>query len=162
MSIELIGQVGVDSGQLLLCDPCYIDSEWQKEDFTDVRVHQHKVTKDTLTYGKDFAKYNQVIERYGKDMNELLATGEWEDVERPFSQYPFSYNACAQATLSQAGHGQLNYKHGHPGVGVAFSTAFGDGVYPVYAHYNSDGTLRSVEVVFQDDDNLDWEDDDDF
>ena len=51
MSVELIGHVGVDSGQLLLCDPCYIDSQWEKEDFTDIRVHQHKDTKDTLTYG---------------------------------------------------------------------------------------------------------------
>ena len=27
-----IGVVGVDSGQLMVCDPCYIDSEWEKED----------------------------------------------------------------------------------------------------------------------------------
>lgn len=26
-----IGVVGVDSGQLLLCDPCYINSQWQEE-----------------------------------------------------------------------------------------------------------------------------------
>ena len=150
MKIELIGYVGVDSGQLLLCDPCYIDSQWEKEDFTDIRVHQHKVTKDKLTYGKDFAKYNEVIPKYGKDMNELLATGEWEDVERPASQHPFSYNACANATLSEDGHGQLNFKLGHPGAGVAFSTAFGDGVYPVYAVYGEDGHLAKVEVLFTD------------
>jgi len=24
-----IGIVGVDSGQILICDPCYIDSEWE-------------------------------------------------------------------------------------------------------------------------------------
>ena len=66
----------------------------------------------------------------------------------------FSYNACAKATLSEEGHGQLNYKMGHPGVGVAFSTAFGDGVYPVVAKYSDNGTLMSVEVVFLDDE--DW------
>jgi hypothetical protein len=27
---RLIGVVGVDSGQLILSDPCYIDSEWRK------------------------------------------------------------------------------------------------------------------------------------
>ena len=27
-----LGVVGVDSGQLLICDPCYIDSEWKDED----------------------------------------------------------------------------------------------------------------------------------
>ena len=162
MSVELIGHVGVDSGQLLLCDPCYIDSEWEKEDFEDFRTYQHKDTGNELTYRIDFRNYQEPIEAYGgKNMNELIATGEWEEVEAPPAVHPFSYNACAKATLSDEGHGQLNYKHGHAGVGVAFSTAFGDGVYPVYANYNADGTLRSVEVVFQDDDNVEWDDDDD-
>ena len=158
MNKELIGHVGVDSGQLLLCDPCYIDSQWEVEDFADIRVHQHKDTKETLTFGKDFANYQEVIDKYGKNMNDLLATGEWEDVERPPSQHPFSYNACANATLSKDGYGQLNYNLGHPGVGVAFSTAFGDGMYPVYANYDAEGTLKSVEVVFIDDTHVDWDD----
>ena len=165
MKVELIGQVGVDSGQLLLCDPCYIDSEWEQEDFLDIRIYEHKNTNDQLRFRADFLNYEQPIEAHGgKTMNELLATGEWR--ERPgenIPQHNFSYNACCNATLYKGGHGQLNYKHGHPGVGVVFSTAFGDGIYPVYAHYNADGTLRSVEVVFQEDeDNDDWDDDEDF
>ena len=27
-----LGVVGVDSGQLVICDPCYIDGQWDKED----------------------------------------------------------------------------------------------------------------------------------
>lgn len=103
METKLIGHVGVDSGQLLLCDPCYIDSQWEKEDFED----GHR------------AKHN------------------------------FSYAACCEATLSEEEYGELKYLMGHPGVGVAFSTAFGDGLYPVLAHYLPDGTLKSVEVIFQ-------------
>ena len=114
MHEELIGYVGVDSGQLLLCDPCYIDSEWEEEDF---------------------------------------------DGDNASPKHNFSYKACAQATLSENGYGQLKYKMGHDGVGVAFSTAFGDGVYPVYGKYADDGTLKSVEVVFQYEDE---EEDDDF
>jgi len=30
-----LGKVGVDSGQLMVCDPCYIDSHWKKEDYKD-------------------------------------------------------------------------------------------------------------------------------
>jgi hypothetical protein len=30
---ELIGHVGVDSGQLMIVDPCYVDSHWVKEEF---------------------------------------------------------------------------------------------------------------------------------
>ena len=148
MSIKLIGHVGVDSGQLLLCDPCYIDSEWEKEDFQDLRRYQHKDTKDILQYRVDFRNYAEPIDKYnGKNMNELNATGEWEKLPYEPAKNPFSYNACAKATLS--GNGQLNFKLGHPGAGVAFSTAFGDGMYPVYAVYGDDGFLIKVEVVFQ-------------
>lgn len=144
----LIGQVGVDSGQLLMCDPCYIDSEWSKEDFTDIRVYEHKETKEKLQYKVDFPHYEAEISKYGKNMNQLVATGEWIDVPMTDSKFPFSYNACSKATLSEDGYGQLNYKLGHAGVGVAFSTAYGDGVYPVYAVYSAAGVLKSVTVEF--------------
>lgn len=159
MGTKLIGHVGVDSGQLLLCDPCYIDSQWVKEDFEDFRTYQHKDTKNELTYRIDFGNYQQPIAAYdNKCMNELIATGEWEEIpDTKGPSNPFSYNACAKATLSEEGHGQLNFKLGHPGAGVAFSTAFGDGLYPVVAHYHRDGTLRSVEVLFQNDEEEDDE-----
>lgn len=143
-----IGHVGVDSGQLLMCDPCYIDSEWSKEDFTDIRVYEHKETKEKLQYKVDFPHYEAEISKYGKNMNQLVATGEWIDVPMTDSKFPFSYNACSKATLSGDGYGQLNYKLGHAGVGVAFSTAYGDGVYPVYAVYSAAGVLKSVTVEF--------------
>jgi len=162
MSTKLIGHVAVDSGQLLLCDPCYIDSQWVKEDFEDFRTYQHKDTGNELTYRIDFGNYAEPIEAYGgKNMNELIETGEWEEVpDTKGAVNPFSYNACAKATLSEDGHGELNFNLGHAGVGVAFSTAFGDGMYPVVAHYHADGTLRSVEVLFQneeDDEEEDWD-----
>ena len=155
MEIKLIGHVGVDSGQLLLCDPCYIDSQWVEEDFEDFRVYQHKDTKNQLTYRIDFRNYAESIETYGgKNMNELIATGEWEEVpDTKGAVNPFSYNACAKATLSEEGHGELKFNLGHTGAGVAFRTAFGDGMYPVIANYMDDGSLRSVEVIFQDEEN---------
>ncbi len=160
MATKLIGHVGVDSGQLLLCDPCYIDSEWVNEDFEDFRTYQHKNTGNELTYRIDFDNYQRPIAEYdGKNMNELIATGEWEEVpDTKEAKNPFSYNACAKATLSEDGHGQLRFKMGHVGAGVAFSTAFGDGVYPVVAHYMPDGSLKSVEVLFQNDDEDEEED----
>jgi len=38
-SIEVvyIGEVGVDSGQLLVTDPCYIDQEWKRQQFSIAR-----------------------------------------------------------------------------------------------------------------------------
>jgi hypothetical protein len=125
-----------------------------KEDFEDFRSYQHKDTGKELTYRIDFRNYAEPIEIYGgKNMNELIATGEWEKVpDIKGAVNPFSYNACAKATLSEDGHGELRFNLGHVGAGVAFSTAFGDGMYPVIAHYMDDGTLRSVEVIFQNED----------
>jgi hypothetical protein len=145
----LIGHVAVDSGQLMICDPCYIDSQWENEDFEDIRVYKNKHTGRTLTYGKDFANYEEVLPEYGKTMNVLISEHDWEVTDRPKSKSGFSYNACAQATLSEEGHGELRFKMGHTGAGLAFSTAFGDGMYPVYAHYDEEGTIISVTVQLQ-------------
>jgi len=43
---------------------------------------------------------------------------------------------------------QFNYDLGHPGLGVCFSTGYGDGVYPVYATFNSEGRIAKVCVEF--------------
>jgi hypothetical protein len=46
MTEKLIGHIGVDSGQMLLCDPCYIDSMWSKDDvpadFRDLSAFEGK------------------------------------------------------------------------------------------------------------------------
>lgn len=38
---EEIGVVGVDSGQIVICDPCYIDSEWEQEEYTGNGTPKH-------------------------------------------------------------------------------------------------------------------------
>ena len=103
-----LGVVGVDSGQLLISDPCYIDSQWQNEEFDEKKVKSN-----------------------------------------------FSYNACCKKTLKENG-GQLNFQLGHPGVGVVFSSGFGDGVYEVYAtvkDYGNQGGKRisKVEIILIED-----------
>ena len=147
----LLGHVAVDSGQLMICDPCYIDSEWENEDFVDIRVYKNEETGKTLTYPNDFSNYEMKIPEYdGKTMNELLyKEGGWKEMKSPKAKHGFSYNACAKATLSEDGHGELSFKMGHTGAGLAFGTAFGDGEYPVYAHYDEDGVIVSVTVYMQ-------------
>jgi hypothetical protein len=148
MKKVLIGHVGVDSGQLLLCDPCNIDSQWKEEEFIDIRIYEHVTTKEKLQYRVDFPHYEQEIPKYGKTMNELISTGEWKQFDVSDSaQHSFSYNSCCLATLSEKRNGQLHNEFGHE-VGVAFSTACGDGAYPVYAMYSNDGILKSVTVEF--------------
>lgn len=151
MEMKLIGHVAVDSGQLLLCDPCYIDSQWMDDPFQDIRKYQHKETKKTLQYQVDFQKYNEIIPEYGIDMNALNNTGEWEELKNIRTiKYPFSYNACCDKTLQEPFHGPLKFNMGHEGAGVAFATAIGDGYYPVYAIYDDNDNLLEVKVNFVD------------
>ena len=121
----LIGYAGVDSGQLIVCDPCYIDSEWVKEEFD---WKEQAVFPD----GK-----KELIVRCSKRWWELLndinsGKIKLEDVKTK-PKNSFSYNAVAKQTLSSPHYGQLNFKIGHPGVAVAFASGIGDGYYPVYA-----------------------------
>jgi len=43
---------------------------------------------------------------------------------------------------------QFRFNHGHIGLGVAVSTGWGDGMYPVYVEYSAEGRVAKVEVVF--------------
>lgn len=96
-----LGVVAVDSGQLVLCDPCYIDSEWV----------------DGVAYGDMVAGFN--------------------------------YDKCCVASMNHTN--QINFKMGHEGVAVAFSTAHGDGVYAVHEVLNDANEYAGVIVLFDGD-----------
>lgn len=136
-----MGTVGVDSGQIVICDPCYIDSQWEREEFEDIRIYKNLDTGDTLQYRVDFDHYETPIEKYdGQTMNQLIMTGRWERVEKMTYNNPFSYNGCSQTTIHR-GFGELGL-----GTGVVLSTTIGDGTYPVYGKFNDDGILDSVII----------------
>jgi len=143
----LIGHIGIDSGQVLICDPCYIDSEWESEEFTDDRIYQHK-DGTILKLREDFPRFDRVIPKYDKDMNALIKDNEVTELPPIPAEKEFSYNACCKKTLSEDRYGQLNYRWGYPGVGVVSSTAFGDGYYPVYADKDKYGTIKRLIIEF--------------
>ncbi|NCD10765.1 MAG: DUF4241 domain-containing protein, partial [Negativicutes bacterium] len=87
-----IGSVGVDSGQLLVIDPCYL-GRWKDDDF-----------------------------------------------DQP-SKEPLSYSSACQLTLSEEQAGELGNSSA-----VAFSSGFGDGVYPVIAHYKDYGKPGQPDI----------------
>ena len=144
MKKVLIGHVAVDSGQLMLCDPCYVDEHWREEEFNRRRVYKHTKTGDLLEYRVDFEFYDSPIEKYGgQKMNQLLQSGVFKEADiEQYPMHPFSYNACCYATLSKDGYGQLGEM---PLLGIAFSTVHGDGVYPVYGNYNNN-KLQSITI----------------
>ncbi len=54
----------------------------------------------------------------------------------------YSYQGCSATTLKN-GYGELGtYK------AVAFSTGYGDGVYPVYVELNEEGYVASIVINF--------------
>lgn len=94
------GSFGVDSGQAMVGDPCYLD-EWK-------------------TWNSDEMKF--------EDHN--LVAGE------------YGYLGACNATLTK-GYGELGL-----GSAVAFSTGYGDGVYPVYGKLTDDGRVAMVVIDF--------------
>lgn len=102
-----------------------------KEDYEDIRIYKDTETGKTYQYLHDFQNFGNKIDGFDDTVNKLIETGRFTKVkiDRDFN---FSYPGACYATLSENGYGELKYESGHEGAGVAFNTAFGDGVYPVY------------------------------
>ena len=136
-----LGNVGVDSGQLMITDPCYVN-DFESNDFDDVRRYQHKETKDILQYEKDFIHYDQTIPKYKMTMNELNAKGIFKTMPRKKIDNSYSYNgACHQTCYDENQGGELGKS-----LGVAFSTR-DDGCYSVYGYMNDDNRIMKVEII---------------
>ena len=50
--------------------------------------------------------------------------------------------------VSDKDNEQFNFDLGHAGLGVAVSTGYGDGCYPVFVRRNNEGRIAEVKVVF--------------
>lgn len=105
----LIGHVAVDSGQIMIVDPCYINADFPKE----------------------------------FDPGQL---GEFDDSPTQPS-YEMNYDGCCNASLNKNGYGQLGNNFSDT-LGFVSRTAYGDGVYPVYADIDRNGTVKSITIDF--------------
>jgi hypothetical protein len=94
MKKKIIGQVGVDSGSLLISDPSYINDHFSIE-------------------GEDIFKIYP-----DKDRHKQIST---------------------QATKNTI----------KIPIAMTVQTGWGDGVYPVTAHYDKDGRIAKIEINFE-------------
>ena len=141
-----IGVVGVDSGQLILMDPCYIDSYWEKKEFEDIRIYKHKVSGKKLQFRKVFADYETPIESEGgKTMNQLNKTGEWEILPYEDTSTSLNYNRISHAVNDNT-FKSFPYPLGHLGLAVGFHSGYGDGSYDVYGFFNEDERIVGMYV----------------
>jgi len=151
--IVKLGTVEVDSGQLMICDPCYIESEFKNPDSGGKADHGHAIYKHKddgklwqFCYNEQPGNnavnafpgsYMDMIPEYGKCPNDLIQQKIFEKTDiDPVPHIPaseFSYRSICKTTGCENQGGQLNYTLGHEGVAVAFRSGLGDGTYDVYA-----------------------------
>jgi hypothetical protein len=158
---KFIGNVGVDSGQLMVCDPCYIKSEWIRdkepapyEIFVLSNKGKKKFPRLANVYKGWAWQYNGYGTTYdspqralgGLSINDASEQGLVETLPRK-KVTEFSYRGCCDATRDKGGSGTMVFKLGHEGAGVAFSSGYGDGCYEVWGRTNEDGRIVEVRVL---------------
>jgi len=74
----------------------------------------------------------------------------WNDNVEPFDNHKtkagqYSYLGACGVTIEK-GYGELGYK-----TAVAFSTGYGDGMYPVYAEFDENNRIAKIVIDFEGD-----------
>ena len=155
----LIGKVGVDSGQLMVTDPCYLN-RFENNDYKPTRKYVCVTDKKKIIeWPRDFYNYeDDIIDGYNKNMNTLIKDKLFIQVKDEIIDSSYSFvGACHQSSKTENQGGELGN-----GLGLSFSTGFGDGHYPVYAYYedvNGWGRrIKKIEIEFFTDDSLEEDD----
>ena len=140
-----MGFVGVDSGQVMMCDPCYVDKHWKNEEFPDIRRYKHN-DGTILQYRVDFENYESLIPKYNSTMNMLIAAKEVTEIPNEKTGN-FSYQGACLETTSAPGYGEMRIGHSSA---VVTSTYYGDGNYAVYGVLDKDGGVKQMIIDFND------------
>ena len=155
MSKKLLGHVGVDSGQLMVTDPCYLN-RFENNDYKPTRKYVCVTDKKKIIeWPRDFYNYeDDIIDGYNKNMNTLIKDKLFIQVKDEIIDSSYSFvGACHQSSKTENQGGELGN-----GLGLSFSTGFGDGHYPVYAYYedvNGWGRrIKKIEIEFFTDEDL--------
>lgn len=152
--MELIGFVGVDSGQVMIVDPCYL-SQWKDTEFNYRTGLRNKKTGREICCWDELEGIGKINwstplpEFNGKDMNALA-----EDKENwiKFDEYPdageFNYSGVCGITCGEDSAGEIAIGGSSC---VASSTYVGDGSYPVYAEKDKCGRIKRLIIDFYED-----------
>lgn len=159
---KLIGHVSVDSGSLLITDPCYLShfqlegnedysSYWKDKETRKIWAFKFHCSDNHLPevnfFPGSFA--DPIPELDNKCPNDLIREGRWRKYTRPNpdGMFEYSQSGCSAAHLrTEERAGRLRHTLGHEGAGLCFSSGYGDGYYPVYATYNEDGVISEITI----------------
>ncbi|MBD8523986.1 hypothetical protein [Lysinibacillus fusiformis] len=168
MKKVLLGHVGVDSGQLIIMDPCYINSQWKgyNDNIIGVKLwgeaHHEIYNFLLLKYPKlHFTYQNHIIKAAVKDenlANEILSYAYMQSLslgkkivfdKETDSTYE---KICNVTNDNKKQGGPIAYSKGHEGFAVAFRSGVGDGLYPVFATMEEISgwgeSITKVEIQF--------------
>lgn len=77
-----IGSIAVDSGQMMLCDPCYIDSNWKQNnaqaDFTNLSAYSSEYSYEGACEASLSAKSAGILSNEYVGLGAVCSTG-WGD-----------------------------------------------------------------------------------
>lgn len=163
MERKLIGRVGVDSGQLMIIDPCYIEDNWKKDNESEILGVKFWGSGEENAV--NFLK-NKGYEVIAENRHSLVKTSDVNEAKKiqedllEFSKLDSgiivfneinngSYQQVCKLTDGEDRAGQLEEV-----IGVAFQSGFGDGLYDVYATYkdfgfgpHEDKRISKVEII---------------
>ena len=148
---EMVGYVGVDSGQVMIVDPCYL-GEWKDNDFSYTTGIRNKKTGKLICCWEEIKGLGKInwatpLPEYdGKCMNDLAEDKEnWEKYEDYPDAGDFSYSGVCGITCGEENAGEIAIGGSSC---VASSTYIGDGSYPVYTVKDDSGRVKRLIIDF--------------
>ena len=116
---KIIGQFGVDSGTIMIVDPCYFNDpmRWNPKKLLGF-AKEHDAKGET--------RMAENTRRLAKEKQELQnIIGNWDQVCKDTEKLPKNYAS-----------------------GVITHTRDGDGLYDVIGHYDEAGEITKIEIKF--------------
>lgn len=169
MEKKFIGQVAVDSGQLMVIDPAYIENHWIKESESD--LIGIKFWGSGANLAKDYLNsqgFNTMLQQnmYCCFTTDSETVEEIEKLLLSFESSPTnedkivwkrilnsSYHEVCSLTEKEEKAGMLKNT-----LGCAFQSGLGDGLYEVYAYYKDlsfngfeDKRISKLEIILIED-----------
>ena len=119
MARELVGEIGVDSGSVMIIDPCYLNDpmRWNPKKMGEMAIEHEKKGEDRMAWN------SRRLEKEKTELQNIISN--WK------------------AYCDEANHEPREYAGG-----VISPTRNGDGGFPVYVHRDKDGRVKKLEVVF--------------
>ncbi|HSV71842.1 MAG TPA: hypothetical protein VLI72_17180 [Methylibium sp.] len=132
VTLEELGEFFVDSASVLIADPMYVQSEWNRDEpFVDDRRYIHEPSNRVYVHGEDFTRFDEPLPGHTATPNALIKTGEMRKIEVA-RELNFSMPGAFAATSTPPGYGALKFGNGNPGAGICLRTVYGDGTFTVY------------------------------